>query len=79
MKYEFKKLICKFMPLTKRIVFESNPEFSCNTLPVYQEMMRRRIDKEYEIYWLVEDKEKYKNGNCYYSKLYDKKSNSNDW
>lgn len=55
-----KKIICSFLPLRKTIVFESNPEFSCNTLPVYQEMMRRGIDKEYQIYWLVEDKNKYK-------------------
>ena len=53
--------ICSFLPTKKRIVFESNPEFSCNTLPVYQEMMRRGIDKEYEIYWLVENKKKYVN------------------
>lgn len=54
-------IICSFLPTKKRIVFESNPEFSCNTLPVYQEMMRRGIDKEYEIYWLVENKKKYVN------------------
>ena len=53
--------ICSFLPTKKRIVFESNPEFSCNTLPVYQEMMHRGIDKEYEIYWLVENKNKYVN------------------
>lgn len=53
--------ICSFLPIRKRIIFESNPEFSCNALPVFQEMMRRGIDKEYEIYWLVEDKEIYKN------------------
>lgn len=53
--------ICSFLPTKKRIVFESNPEFSCNTLPVYQEMMRRGIDREYEIYWLVENKKKYVN------------------
>lgn len=61
MKQKLYYFICFFLPIRKRIIFESNPEFSCNALPVYQEMMRRRIDKEYEIYWLVEDKEKYKN------------------
>ena len=54
-------LITYFLPTKKRIVFESNPEFSCNALPVYQEMMHRGIDKEYEIYWLVENKKKYIN------------------
>lgn len=61
MKQKLYYFICFFLPIRKRIVFESNPEFSCNALPVYQEMMRRGIDKEYEIYWLVEDKKKYKN------------------
>lgn len=60
MKQKLYYFICFFLPIKKRIVFESNPEFSCNTLPVYKEMMRRGIDKEYEIYWLVEDKKKYK-------------------
>ena len=60
MKQKLYHFICLFLPIRKRIVFESNPEFSCNTLPVYKEMMRRGIDKEYEIYWLVEDKKKYK-------------------
>lgn len=61
MKQKLYYFICFFLPIKKRIVFESNPEFSCNTLPVFKEMMKRGIDKEYEIYWLVENKEKYKN------------------
>lgn len=63
-----KKLICRILPLRNRIVFESNPEFSCNALPVYEEMVRRGARKKYEIYWLVEDKSKYNNdlsGNKY--------------
>ena len=61
MKQKLYYFICFFLPIKKRIVFESNPEFSCNTLPVFKEMMKRGIDKEYEIYWLVENKQKYKN------------------
>lgn len=61
MNQQLKKFICSFLPLRKRIVFESNPEFSCNTLPVYQELMLRGIDQKYQIYWLVEDRNKYKN------------------
>lgn len=61
MKQKLYYFICLFLPIRKRIVFESNPEFSCNTLPVYQEMMRRGIQKEYKVYWLVENKEKYAN------------------
>lgn len=53
--------ICSLLPINKIIVFESNPEFSCNALPVYQEMVRRGVNRKYEIYWLVENKEKYLN------------------
>ena len=43
-----------------RIVFESNPEFSCNTYPVYRYLIdEKHIDEKYEIVWLVKDKEKY--------------------
>lgn len=59
MKEKLKKIICKILPLRNRIVFESNPEFSCNALPVYEEMVKRGIRDKYEIYWLVEDKNKY--------------------
>lgn len=58
-----KKVIYPILPLKNRIVFESNPEFSCNALPVYEEMVKRGIRDKYEIYWLVEDKNKYKEDN----------------
>lgn len=56
-----KKIICKLLPLNNSIVFESNPEFSCNTLPVFNEMIKRGINRDYRIYWLVENKDIYKN------------------
>lgn len=62
------ELICIFLPVKRRIVFESNPEFSCNTLPVYEEMVRRGIRENYQIYWLVENADKFKmdsSGNRY--------------
>lgn len=68
MKLTLKKLICKVLPLRNSIVFESNPEFGCNTLPVYDELVKRGIRNRYQIYWLVQDKEKYKDdtsGNKY--------------
>ena len=68
MKDKIKKIIYKCLPLKNRIVFESNPEFSCNALPVYEEMVKRGIREKYEIYWLVENKDKYKedaSGNKY--------------
>lgn len=63
MKEKLKKIIYKRLPLKNRIVFESNPEFSCNALPVFEEMVRRGIRDKYEIYWLVEDKDKYEHDN----------------
>ncbi len=43
-----------------RIVFESNPEFSCNTYPVYRYLVdEKHIDEKFEIVWLVSDKSKY--------------------
>lgn len=63
MKTLLKKLICRMLPLKNFIVFESNPEFGCNTLPVYEELVKRGIRNKYQIYWLVRDKEKYKNDN----------------
>ena len=43
-----------------RIVFESNPEFACNTYPVYRYLIdEKHIDGKYEIVWLVKDPEKY--------------------
>lgn len=68
MKTILKKIICGILPLKNTIVFESNPEFGCNTLPVYAELINRGIRNKYQIYWLVRDKEKYKNdksGNKY--------------
>jgi CDP-glycerol glycerophosphotransferase (TagB/SpsB family) len=55
----FIKLI-SLLPTRKRIVFESNPEFSCNTYPIYKYLIDEfHIDDEYEIVWLVKDKKKY--------------------
>ena len=70
MNKKLKKFILFFFPIKNRIVFESNPEFSCNARPVYKEMLHRGINKKYAICWLVEDKNKYKNdksGNKYFN------------
>lgn len=49
------------VPLKKVILLESNPEMGCNTMPVYEEFVRRGINKNYKIIWLVNDKSIYKN------------------
>lgn len=54
----------KRLPIKNTIVFESNPEFSCNTYPVYRYLIdKKHIDDKYKIVWLVADPEKYKNSN----------------
>ncbi len=47
------KLITAILPLSKTIIFESSPDFSDNAWPVYQEMLRRGINKKYKIVWLL--------------------------
>lgn len=54
------KYILNKLPMSNIIVFESNPEFACNTYPVYKELERRGFQKKYKFIWLVEDKRKYK-------------------
>ncbi len=48
-----------FFPLAKRIVFESNPEMTGNVGAVYNELLKRGLNKKYKLVWRVEDKEKY--------------------
>lgn len=51
-----------FLPIKKVVVFESNPEFSCNTYPVYRYLIdEKHIDDKYKIVWFVADPGKYKN------------------
>ncbi len=50
-------LMLKKIPIQKTIVFESNPEFTCNTYPVYK-YLTEKLGNEYKYVWLVND---YKN------------------
>ena len=40
------------LPLSKVIVFESAPDFSDNTRAVYDEMVRRGLNRKYKLVWL---------------------------
>lgn len=46
-------------PLAKRIVFESNPEMTGNVGTVYDELIKRGLNKKFKLVWRVEDKRKY--------------------
>ncbi len=48
---------------SNRIVFESGPEFSCNTYPVYKYLIdNKHIDEDTEIIWVVRDSSRYTDG-----------------
>lgn len=43
--------LTKWLPLSKTIVFESNPDFACNTYPVYKELLNHLPN--YRFIWLT--------------------------
>ncbi len=44
----------------KKILLESVPDLSCQTYPVFQEMLKRGLNEKYKLIWLVTDKKDYK-------------------
>lgn len=54
-KRAIKWMIAK-LPGKQYIVFESKPEFSDNTRAVFDEMLRRGLDRKYKMYWWVTEK-----------------------
>lgn len=63
-KDEFFELILKcfsLMPTKNRIIFESHPEMTCNTYPVYKYLIEKGLNEKYEFVWLIEDKNRYTN------------------
>ena len=49
------KFIICMLPKRRIILFESNPDFSCNTYPVFLEISQRRYFKKYKFIWIVSD------------------------
>ena len=54
----FFKKILKSLPPKNLILFESVPDLSDNTWPVFEEMIRRGMNKKYKFVWLVPDSKK---------------------
>ena len=52
MKKLIKKLI-SLLPTKNLIVFESTPNLSDNTKAVYDEMIKRGLNKKYKMVWIV--------------------------
>ncbi len=52
------KIMAIFVPTKDYIVFESIPDLSDNTFPVFCEMLSRNLHEKYKFIWLVSDKTK---------------------
>ncbi|MER2000781.1 MAG: CDP-glycerol glycerophosphotransferase family protein, partial [Lysinibacillus sp.] len=60
MKTIIKKII-SLLPVKRRILLESHPDLSGNTFQVYEEILNQGLNEKYEIVWLVENPDQYKN------------------
>lgn len=58
--FEFIMKCFSCLPAKDRIVFESHPEMSCNAYPVYEYLLKKGLNEQYEFVWLSENKTKYK-------------------
>lgn len=52
------KIVALLVPKKNYIIFESIPDLSDNTYPVFLEMMARNLNEKYRFVWLVSDKAK---------------------
>lgn len=73
-KFMVLNMYCSFFPMQDEIILESFPDFSCNTYELYRYMIRRKINSNYKITWLIseEDERKSKNTNEDYIYIYPK-------
>lgn len=53
---DFKDRIKSLVPLKSFILFESYPDFTDNTRAVFDEMVRREINKKYKLIWMCNSK-----------------------
>lgn len=59
--YGFILYLFSILPTKNRIIFESNPELTCNTYPVYKYLLEKGLNEKYEFVWLCDDVSKYAN------------------
>ena len=45
-------VIFRVLPLRRAVIFESHPDLSDNSYALYQELLRRGIQKRYHLYWM---------------------------
>lgn len=46
--------ICALFPMNDEIIFESQPDFTCNTYELYRYMAKQGLQRRYKLSWLVE-------------------------
>ena len=51
------KALLRLIPMREDVMFESHPDFSGNTLMVYNELIKRKYNMSHRIYWCVYDEE----------------------
>lgn len=56
---DFYKNVLSILPVQNWIAFESNPDMSCNTYPVYREMLARGLNQRYKMIWMVSNPEEF--------------------
>lgn len=47
------------LPTKNRIIFESHPEMTCNTYPVFKYLQEKGLNEKYEFVWLCENASEY--------------------
>lgn len=57
--FEFILKCFSLLPTKDRIIFESHPEMTCNTYPVYKYLLEKGLNEKYEFVWLSEDASKH--------------------
>ena len=55
---------CSLLPFHNEILLESHPDLTCNTWPLFQYMIKEKLNEKIKITWLVNKPEIYKEKYC---------------
>lgn len=64
--YQLVLRILALLPTQNTLVFESNPEMSGNTYPVYRYLLDKNLNKKYKFVWIGDGEEKEKAENLFF-------------
>lgn len=56
----FLNIFFSFLPMNDEILLESHPDLTCNTWPLFQYMLKEKLNEKIRITWMVNDPQKYK-------------------